>query len=213
VVFGSRVKTRREYLPEPMETSALAIGLEAVAGILPSVVSFGASAKRASSLATNYPRQTTDANGFFMVSVRGLPAGAYNWRVQGPDGGNSDNSAPGFLANCDVASLVGSPQTGMDNFILKGGDAKNDNIVNSIETVVSSESRALCSKGRLLATRYSLLATQHVVGSLDFNILKRNFGSTGCPSTLTPEVRMGHAEALPGGTARERKSPVVSKVK
>src|SRR5207302_1980388 len=41
---------------------------------------------KSSTLEVNYPQQSTDASGFFTVSVSGLASGTYNWRVKGPDG-------------------------------------------------------------------------------------------------------------------------------
>ena len=104
------------------------------------------------------------------MPITGLPAGTYNWRVQGPDGPIGGNTTAGFLANCGTVGLTGASQTSMENSqiynttgctiapgCIRGADANNDNIVSIT----------------------------------DFNILKSTFNQSGCPATLAPGGFLG----------------------
>src|SRR2546423_6560018 len=61
----------------------------------------------------NYPVQTTDASGFFTVSVGSLPLGTYGWLVKGPDGvvKTQATDPPGFLANTGTLTLTAAAST------------------------------------------------------------------------------------------------------
>lgn len=68
----------------------------------------------------NYPVQSTDASGFFTVSVAGLSSGTYNWRVKGPK----------FLANGGSLALGGAGHTSVEVGLMRSGDSNNDNAIN-----------------------------------------------------------------------------------
>src|SRR5207237_9170258 len=88
----------------------------------------------------NYPQRNTDASGFFTVSVGSLAPGTYDWRALAPDGVSGGNDTAGFLANCGQVTLTGAPQTNMELGIMRGGDADNNNIVNSMDfNVIKNE--------------------------------------------------------------------------
>src|SRR5207249_2792942 len=72
---------------------------------------------------TNYPVQTTDASGFFTVSVTGLPNGLYLWRVKGPK----------FLANAGSVNMTGALVTNVEMGLMLAGDSNDDNRVNSVD--------------------------------------------------------------------------------
>jgi hypothetical protein len=117
----------------------------------------------------DYPSQTTDASGFFTVSVAGLPAGTYNWRVKGPK----------YLANSGNATLTGA-QTGIEAGLLKVGDANNDNIVSAIDFNIlkSAFGRACANPGYDDRAEFT---GDCLVSAVDFNLLKGNFGGGGAP--------------------------------
>jgi hypothetical protein len=69
---------------------------------------------------TNYPVQLTDANGYFTVTVGGLPSGGYIWRVTGPT----------YLANFGSVTLAGAQVTNVEMGLMKAGDLNGDNVVN-----------------------------------------------------------------------------------
>ncbi len=129
-------------------------------------------------LEVDYPQRNTDASGFFTVTVSGLPNGTYNWRVQGPDGPAGGNTGPGFLANCGVVTLAGAAQTSMENGVMKGGDANNDNVVNAQDFGILKNDFGHAGTDRADFNHDA------VVNSSDFGILKNDFGQTGCVSIL-----------------------------
>src|SRR5206468_9896550 len=69
----------------------------------------------------NYPSQTTNASAVFTTGVGTLPAGTYAWRAK----------YPRYLANSGTVSLTGGPITSLDMGTMRGGDANNDNFVNT----------------------------------------------------------------------------------
>ena len=128
----------------------------------------------------NYPQQNTDAAGFFTVSVGVLPPGTYNWRVQSPDGVNGGNLGPGFLANCGTVDLAGAPQTNAEMGLMKGGDASNDNVINSTDFNIL---KADFGQSGLKRADFD---NNLVVNATDFNIQKGNFGLAGCGRIFAP---------------------------
>lgn len=124
----------------------------------------------------NYARQNTDPSGFFTVPVHTLSNGTYQWRVKGPNGvsgSNSNGLNPCFLANSGTVVLAGAAQTNMEVSTMKGGDANNDNIVNT------SDFNILKSDFGQSSPKRSDFNNDGVVNTSDFNILKSNFGQAG----------------------------------
>lgn len=113
----------------------------------------------------NYPVQTTDASGFFTVSVAGLANGTYDWRVKGTR----------HLATAGTVSLTGAAQTNVEMGTQLAGDANNSNSVNS--TDFSILRATFGSTGDLRAD----FNNDGVVNTTDFNIMRGNFGFGGAP--------------------------------
>lgn len=118
----------------------------------------------------NYPSQTTNASGYFTVSVSGLPNGTYNWRVKGPK----------YLANTGTVSLAGAPVANLEIGLMKAGDANNDNIVNVADFNILRPTfgRQIGDPG--YDDRADFTGDQRVTVT-DFNLLKGNFGVSGAP--------------------------------
>ncbi len=118
----------------------------------------------------NYPSQSTDANGFFTVSVGSLANGTYNWRVKGPK----------YIANAGNVVLSGAPQTNVEMGQMRAGDANNDNTIGVTDfgIVKSSFGKALGDTG--YDDRADFTGDQ-LVNTTDFNLLKGNFGQGGAP--------------------------------
>src|SRR5205085_1663343 len=74
----------------------------------------------------DYPLQTTDQNGHFSVSVSGLSAGDYYWRVKGPQ----------YLANAGTLTLSGAPLTQVEMGLMRAGDSNGDNVVNTVDFTI-----------------------------------------------------------------------------
>ncbi len=121
----------------------------------------------------NYPRQLTDANGFFTVSVGSLANGTYNWRAKGPK----------FIANSGQVILTGAPFTQLDLGLMKNGDCNNDNIVNASDFNVL---RVAFGKG-VHDPGYDDRADLNgdlTVNASDFNLMRVNFGLAGAPPII-----------------------------
>jgi hypothetical protein len=71
----------------------------------------------------NYPTITTDASGYFTVSVAGLPSGTYDWRVKGPQ----------YLATSGTVTLNGAAVTHQEMGLQLVGDANNSNHVDVVD--------------------------------------------------------------------------------
>ncbi len=118
----------------------------------------------------NYATQTTDANGFFTVSVGSLASGTYSWRVKGAK----------WLANSGSVALTGAPNTNAEMGLMRTGDTNNDNIVNT-----SDFSILKITFGKTIGDPgYDARADfngDNAVNTTDFNLLKNNFGLEGAP--------------------------------
>ncbi len=142
---------------------------------------------------TNYPVQTTDSNGYFAVSLFGLPSGTYNWRAKGPK----------YLANSgtvrlDVRTLEGwkvrtlgasnlptfqrsnVPTVYVEMGLMRGGDANNDNAVGSADfnIVKATFGKSQGDPGYDARADFN---NDNAVNLPDFNVLKTNFGQGGAP--------------------------------
>jgi hypothetical protein len=110
---------------------------------------------------------TLDETGTFTITT-GLPNGSYTYSIKWARG----------LANAGTLSLSGGASS-HEFGTLRGGDANNNNIINSIDF---SLLRNAFGTGNNPAADFNL---DMVTNSLDFNILRSTFGVTGgslaCP--------------------------------
>ena len=124
----------------------------------------------------NYPVQSTDASGFFTVSVNSL-SGTYNWRVKGPK----------YLANAGQVVLSGAPVTQTEMGLMKTGDCNDDNVINALDfTVVKNTfGKTIGDPGYDARADFD---GDNTITSVDFILQRGNFGTTGAPP-LSPSVR------------------------
>jgi hypothetical protein len=120
---------------------------------------------------TNYPSQATDANGYFTVTVTGMPSGLYLWRVKGPK----------FLANSGSTNLSGAPTTGFEAGLMRGGDCDNNNVINvqDFNMLKGTFGKQVGDPG--YDDRAEFTGDTRVTVT-DFNLQKGNFGFAGAPS-------------------------------
>jgi hypothetical protein len=120
----------------------------------------------------DYPYQNTDASGYFTVSVAGLPAGTYNWRVKNPQ----------YLANSGTLTLSGGPLTQVEMGLMLAGDANGDNLVSSPDFIMLRDAFGFgCgSPPYQAATDFT---GDCVVNAVDFTLLRSNFGHAGASPT------------------------------
>ncbi len=116
----------------------------------------------------NYPSQTTDASGYFTVSLSGLPNGTYNWRAKDPK----------YLANSGTVQLAGSQNLEMG--LMRAGDCNNDNVINvsDFNILKGTFGKSLGDNGYDDRADFT---GDHAVSVSDFNLVKGNFGSSGAP--------------------------------
>ena len=117
---------------------------------------------------TTFPQQNTDVNGYFTVTLTGLPAGTYNWRAKGPQ----------FLANSGTITVGGSAQINADMGFMRSGDANNDNIVNNLDFILLKPAFSADCSTPFYDARVDFTG-DCLVNSADMMPLKRNFGSDG----------------------------------
>lgn len=125
---------------------------------------------RSATTEANYPAATTDASGFFTVSVGSLPNGVYNWRAKGPQ----------FLANGGSVALAGDPSTQLEMGQMRAGDANNDDVVNTSDFGIL---RGTLGKG-CADPGFDARADFNgdcIVNVTDFNLLRGTFGQGGAP--------------------------------
>ena len=122
----------------------------------------------------NYPSHTTDASGFFTVSVSGLSNGVYNWRAKGPNGTPNTNTIPGFMATCGTVTLAGAAQTNVEMGLQLAADANNDNLISVLDFNILKTQFGTSGHVR------SDFTNDNVVNVLDFNLMKGNFSLSGC---------------------------------
>jgi hypothetical protein len=141
---------------------------------------------KSANVEVNYPAQTTDASGYFTVSVAALPNGTYNWRVKSAQlGPTPPEYNPGFLATSGTLSLTGGGATYVDMGLQRAGDCNNDNAVNSVDFAILRS-----TFGEMVGQPdYDARADFNgdtIVGAIDFALLKTNFGTGGAPPIRHP---------------------------
>jgi hypothetical protein len=116
----------------------------------------------AGGLGTNYDYSaTTDASGYFTVTLPGLAPGSYNWRVKNRQ----------TLANAGSIVLSGSSNN-LETGLLRTGDADNNNCVNAQDFNILKS-----TFGR--SDPQADLNGDGVVNASDFGLLRNNFGACG----------------------------------
>jgi hypothetical protein len=126
----------------------------------------------------DYPSQTTDASGFFTVSVTGLLGGTYAWRAKGFY--TPAQAGPAFLANAGVLTLTGAPVANAEMGLMRAGDADNDNTVNVTDyTILRSQfGHQRCPPTCDYRSDFN---GDGLFTIIDFTLLKSNFGQSGAP--------------------------------
>jgi hypothetical protein len=123
----------------------------------------------------DYTNMTTDANGYFTVSVDTLGSGTYNYRVKGPRN----------LSNGGSVVLAGDPVTNIEMGLMRAGDAlttgpANFDVVNAADFIVLKN-----SAGRFCTfehcDRRADFNNNDVIDATDFSLMKSNYGSSGAP--------------------------------
>jgi hypothetical protein len=129
----------------------------------------------------DYPVQTTDASGFFTVSVGGLPSGTYNWRVKSAQVGPTPAQYnTGYLATSGAVTLAGLPVTSVDMGLQIDGDCNNDNRITVSDFVIVANAFG-SSTGMPNYDNRADINGDGIVRIADFNEVRRNFGFQGAP--------------------------------
>lgn len=117
----------------------------------------------------DYPSTTTDASGFFTVSVASLPKSTYVWRAKGPQ----------YLANSGTVDLLGGT-TQAEMGLMRTGDANNDNVVNGVDFVMlrATIGKACGNPGYDSRADFN---GDCVINGVDFTLMKNNYGQGGTP--------------------------------
>jgi hypothetical protein len=118
----------------------------------------------------DYPAQTTDANGFFTVSVGSLLNGTYNWRAKGPK----------YLANSGLITITGAQSTSVDIGLMRVGDCNNDNNITVTDFIIEKSSFGKGQGDPGYDPRADFDGNNRV-NVTDFNLLRGNFGQGGAP--------------------------------
>jgi hypothetical protein len=112
--------------------------------------------------------QNTDASGLFTNTLAGVPAGLYDWRVNGS----------AHLATCGTIS-VGAQSASFEAGVQKAGDINNDNAVGIVDhSAVRTSFGRMC--GDPLYDPRADINGDCVINSIDFSLFRRNFGLAGC---------------------------------
>ena len=130
-----------------------------------------------------YTGLTTDPNGNFTVSVTGLAAGNYSWRVKGPNditGGNSTPppGIPGWLANSGTLTLTGGAISTAEMGLMRAGDCNNDNVVTISDFGILRNTFGRMSTDPGYDGRADFNG-DNVITISDYNLLRGNFGVLG----------------------------------
>lgn len=115
----------------------------------------------------NYPAQTTNASGYFTVSIASLAPGTYNWRAKGPR----------YLA-IGGGLVLGAAGTTVEMGTLRAGDSDEDDVVSAFDFNILARTygKTIGDPGYDPRADYN---GDEVVDAVDFNLLKRNFGTAG----------------------------------
>src|SRR5439155_26741819 len=108
-----------------------------------------------------------DASGYFTVTTSGLPDGAYNWRVKGPQ----------FLANAGSLTLADGT-TNAEIGLMLTGDANDDNLVSLSDFNILANTFGRRSIDPGFDGRADFNGDE-VITISDFNLLKNNYGRLG----------------------------------
>ncbi len=138
---------------------------------------------KSSATEVNFTQRTTDASGFFTVSVGSLPNGAYTWRVKGPNATTpytDTNATTGFLANAGTITLTGSPATQQEMGLMRTADCNNDNLVTALDFNIVKPAFGRSTGDPGYDNRADFTGDQ-IITALDFNLIKQNFGLSGAP--------------------------------
>jgi hypothetical protein len=123
---------------------------------------------------TAYPNLTTDASGFFTVSVSILPTGVYSWWVKGPQ----------YLATDGLLTLTNTPVTSYDMGVQPAGDVDDNNTVDITDFhLMQATFGKMC--GDIGYDGRADFTGECVVDLIDFTILRGNFNKIG-PPPLAP---------------------------
>jgi RHS repeat-associated protein len=121
-----------------------------------------------SSTAILYSNLTTNASGYFTVTLGSMPPGNYTWWVKGPQ----------YLAKGGAVQLAGAPVTNAEIGILQVGDASSDNLVDITDfgIVRSSFGKSMGDTGYDQRADFN---GDNTVDITDFSLMRSNFGSYG----------------------------------
>jgi hypothetical protein len=118
----------------------------------------------------NYTGLTTDASGFFTVTVTGLADGGYNWRVKGPK----------YLANAGMLNLAAGSTSHVEMGLMRVGDCNNDNVVSIVDFGIIRAAFGTTVGDPSYDPRADLNG-DNVISSQDINLLRGNIGIGGAP--------------------------------
>ena len=119
----------------------------------------------------HYPGLTTDAGGFFTVSVQTLPTGVYTWWSKGPQ----------FLANGGTLTLTGAPTLQHEMGQQRAGDVNNTNLVDITDfSLLRASFGKACSDGGYDGR--ADFTGDCLIDITDFTLLRGNFGQAGATS-------------------------------
>lgn len=129
----------------------------------------------------NYPSQSTDASGYFTVSVSGLPPGIYDWRVKGPQYlANSGNVDFGFPI-LDFGTDLNNPKSvSVEMGIMRAGDCDDNNVVSvsDFNILKGTFGKAVGDPGYDGRADFT---GDNTVNITDFGRQQNHFGQSGAP--------------------------------
>lgn len=129
---------------------------------------------------TNYPVMTTDASGYFTVSLGTLPSGTYTWRVKGPHGTLNTGNTPGYLARSGTVAINSGQVLHVEMGVQRASDINGDNSVGIGDFALLKNSFGK-SLGQPGYDGRADINGNDVIDLPDFNAVKSNFGIAGSP--------------------------------